>query len=64
MADDRFDPLSFLTGVLALVGAGLVLLARSDVVEVDEAVVAAALLLAGGLVGAVRAVLRLRSGRG
>lgn len=48
-------------GVLALLLGGLVLLDRA--VEVDGAVVAAALLLAFGVAGLARAVVSLRRGR-
>lgn len=61
MAERRFDLLSFLVGVSALIGAGLALLAHSGAVEVDEVVVAAALLVGLGATGLVRSALRLRA---
>lgn len=56
-----FDGLSFLTGVLALLGAGLYVLDDSGTTQVDEAVVGAALVLALGLYGLVRSVLTVRT---
>jgi hypothetical protein len=59
VAERRFDTLSFVAGILALIGAGLFLLDDSGALRVDEAVTVAALLLALGAVGLVRSVGRL-----
>ena len=63
MAERRVDTLSLVVGLLALVGAGLVLLDRTGAVEVDAAVSGAALLVAVAVAGLLRSLLSLRSGR-
>ncbi len=61
MSEPRtFDAFSFVVGVLALTSACLVLLDQSGHGHVDGAVAGACLLLALGLTGLTRAVLRLR----
>lgn len=60
MQERRVDRLSLLVGVLAVVGAVLVLLDRAGWVRVDELVVLASFWIALGGAGLVRSALRLR----
>lgn len=61
MADRGLDAPSLATGLLALVFAGLVLLDRAGA-TIDGAAAAAAVVVAVGLAGLVRATAGLRSG--
>jgi hypothetical protein len=58
------DRAGLVVGLAALTGAGLYWLDAGGVVEVDEAVTAATLLLVVGGTGLVRSVQRLLSRRG
>ena len=58
-----FDGFSFVVGLLAMIGAGLVLLDRAGDVQVDGGVTAASFLLAIGVAGLVKAAVRLRGPR-
>jgi hypothetical protein len=57
----RFDKLSMLVGVVALISSGLFFLNRSDAVHVDEVVAIASIWVGLAAVGLVRAALRLRT---
>lgn len=63
MAERRFDYLSFLVGLAAVLGAGLYLLDDSGAVQVDELVAVATLWIALGTVGLVRTAQRFVSRR-
>lgn len=60
MAERRADLLSLVVGVLALLGAGLALLAEAGAVRVEGPVLLAAAVLAAGAIGLGRALLLLR----
>ena len=62
MAERRVDTLSLVVGLLALVGAGLVLLDRTGAVKVDAAVSGASLLVAVAVAALLRSMLSLQSG--
>ncbi len=58
----RFDPFSFVVGLVALCFAGLAALDHADAIDAQPAVVLAVLVVALGAAGLVRSVLHLREG--